>query len=36
VYIENKAGAGNNIGAEYIVRSDPDGYTVLFDPGSMA
>ena len=36
VFIENKAGAGNNIGAEYVARSDPDGYTVLFDPGSIA
>jgi tripartite-type tricarboxylate transporter receptor subunit TctC len=36
VFIENKAGAGNNIGSEYVARSDPDGYTVLFDPGSVA
>src|SRR5271166_1861549 len=36
VFIENKAGAGNNIGAEYVARSEPDGYTVLFDPGSIA
>src|SRR5215510_9490452 len=36
VFIENKPGAGNNIGSEYVARSDPDGYTVLFDPGSIA
>jgi tripartite-type tricarboxylate transporter receptor subunit TctC len=36
VFVENKAGAGNNIGIEYVARSDPDGYTVLFDPGSIA
>src|ERR1700737_2699722 len=36
VFIENKPGAGNNIGIEYAARSDPDGYTVLFDPGSIA
>jgi tripartite-type tricarboxylate transporter receptor subunit TctC len=36
VFIENKSGAGNNIGTEYVARSDPDGYTVLFDPGSIA
>src|SRR5271166_6501832 len=36
VFIENKAGAGNNIGSEYVARSDPDGYTVLFDPGAIA
>ena len=35
-FIENKPGAGNNIGAEYVARSDADGYTVLFDPGSIA
>jgi tripartite-type tricarboxylate transporter receptor subunit TctC len=36
VFIENKPGAGNNIGAEYVARSDPDGYTILFDPGAIA
>lgn len=36
VFIENKAGGGNNIGIEYVARSDPDGYTLLFDPGSIA
>src|SRR5947209_17427697 len=36
VFIENKPGAGNNIGSEYVARSDADGYTVLFDPGAIA
>jgi tripartite-type tricarboxylate transporter receptor subunit TctC len=36
VFIENKPGAGNNLGCEYVARSDPDGYTVLFDPGALA
>jgi tripartite-type tricarboxylate transporter receptor subunit TctC len=27
--IENKPGAGNNLGVEYVVNSPPDGYTML-------
>jgi tripartite-type tricarboxylate transporter receptor subunit TctC len=27
--IENKAGGGNNIGVDYVVKSAPDGYTML-------
>ena len=34
--IDFRWGAGNNIGSEYVARSDADGYTVLFDPGSIA
>ena len=36
VFIENKAGAGTNIGNEYAARSDPDGYTILFTGASLA
>ncbi len=36
VFIENKGGAGTNIGNEYVARSDPDGYTILFATSSLA
>jgi tripartite-type tricarboxylate transporter receptor subunit TctC len=36
VVVENKGGAGTNIGNEYAAKSDPDGYTVLFATASLA
>src|SRR5262249_14102545 len=36
VFIENKGGAGTNIGNEAAARSDPDGYTLLFATASLA
>jgi tripartite-type tricarboxylate transporter receptor subunit TctC len=36
VIIENKPGAGSNIGAEGVARADPDGYTILIGALPMA
>jgi tripartite-type tricarboxylate transporter receptor subunit TctC len=36
VVIENKPGAGGNLAAETVARSDPDGYTILFATSSLA
>ncbi len=36
VIIENKGGAGTNLGNGYVARSDPDGYTLLYGTSSLA
>lgn len=36
VVIENKLGAGGNIGVEFVTKSKPDGHTLLVSPGTIA
>jgi tripartite-type tricarboxylate transporter receptor subunit TctC len=36
VVIENKGGAGTNLGNGYVAHSDPDGYTILYGTSSLA
>jgi tripartite-type tricarboxylate transporter receptor subunit TctC len=35
VIVENKPGAGGNIGAEFVAQSPADGYTIMLASGSM-
>jgi tripartite-type tricarboxylate transporter receptor subunit TctC len=36
VVVENRTGGSNNIAAEAVARSEPDGYTILAAPASLA
>ena len=36
VIIDNKLGAGGNIGVEYVTKAKGDGYTLLVSPGTIA
>ena len=33
-FVENRPGAGSSTGSEYVAKSPPDGYTLLFSSGS--
>lgn len=36
IVVDNKTGAGGNIGTEYVAKAKPDGYTLLFSPNTIA
>jgi len=36
VVVENKGGAGTNLGNGYVAHADPDGYTLLYGTSSLA
>src|SRR5690606_27683573 len=36
IVVENKPGAGGNIGASYVARAKPDGYTIMIAANGMA
>jgi tripartite-type tricarboxylate transporter receptor subunit TctC len=36
VVVENKTGAGGNIGVEFVAKAKADGYTLLFSPSTIA